>query len=122
MARPGRHAEMDLSPHQRCLALLARGALTVEDRSQLSSLPGEPAAWRALARSADDHGVVPTVVRNLRRLGWPGVPDDVRSHLETSERLNAARNAIIARGLRGVLERFARAGIPVVPLKGVTLA
>lgn len=94
----------------------------MEDRSQLSSLPGEPAAWRALARSADDHGVVPTVVRNLRRLGWPGVPDDVRSHLETSERLNAARNAIIARGLRGVLERFARAGIPVVPLKGVTLA
>src|SRR5262249_13607045 len=66
--------------------------------------------------------VLPTVVRNLRRLGWPHVPEQVRTELETSERLNTLRNRFLARGLRTILGRFAQAGIPVIPLKGVALA
>jgi hypothetical protein len=66
--------------------------------------------------------VFPAVVRNLRRLGWPHVPEGIRKELEAAERFNAVRNRLLARGLATILGRFARAGIPVIPLKGVALA
>jgi hypothetical protein len=68
------------------------------------------------------HGVLPLVTRNLKWLGYPGVPTEVRTELEVAAALNAARNAFFVRALTGVLERFDAAGIPVIPLKGVALA
>jgi hypothetical protein len=106
----------------RCLLLLARGDLTSEEQDRARGLLAQPLAWRDIARSADEHGVFPTVVRNLRRLGWPHVPDAIRNELEAAERLNAVRNRLLARGLGTILRRFAQAGIPVIPLKGVALA
>ena len=106
----------------RCLLLLARGDLTSEEQDRAHGLLAQPLAWPIIARSADEHGVFPTLVRNLRRLGWPHVSDAVRNELEAAERLNAARNRLLARGLVQILGRFAQAGIPVIPLKGVALA
>jgi Uncharacterised nucleotidyltransferase len=111
-----------LSAEQQCLALLARAELTGEEGRRIRGILAHPLGWNAIVQSAEDHGVVPTVVRNLRRLEWAGVPETTRRSLETSERLNAARNALIARGLRRILDRFGRDGIPVIPLKGVALA
>jgi hypothetical protein len=104
------------------LMLLARGELTAEEQDSARQLLAQPLAWRVVARSADEHGVFPAVVRNLRRLGWPHVPEPIRKELEAAERLNAVRNRLLARGLVRILERFAQAGIPVIPLKGVALA
>lgn len=64
----------------------------------------------------------PLVTRNLERLGFPGVPVEVRAELEAADRLNAARNMLFRRGLIDVLKRFREAGVPVIPLKGVALA
>ena len=113
---------MNASIEQRCLLLLARGELTAEQQAQARGFLGQPLAWHDIARSADDHGVFPTVARNLRRLGWPHVPEAVRNELEAAERLNAVRNRLLARGLVRILGRCAHAGIPVIPLKGVALA
>ena len=107
---------------QRCLLLLARHDLTAGEQDRARALVAQPLAWRDIARSADEHGVVPVVVRNLRRLGWPDVPEAIRKELEGAERLNAVRNRLLARGLGEILGRFARAGIPAIPLKGVALA
>lgn len=105
-----------------CLLLLARGDLTAAQQARARDLLGQPLAWRRIARSADEHGVVPLVVRNLRRLGWPGIAGAIRGELEAGERLNTVRNRLLARGLEAILGRFAGAGIPVIPLKGVALA
>jgi hypothetical protein len=105
-----------------CLLLLARGDLTTEEQGRARGLLAQPLAWRDILRSADEHGVFPAVVRNLRRLGWPHVPEGIRKELEAAERLNAVRNRLLARGLATILGRFAQAGIPVIPLKGVGLA
>lgn len=107
---------------QRALLLLARLELRPDIADRVLGLLGQSLAWRVIVHRAHTHGVFPTVVRNLRRLGWPHVPGEIRQELEASERLNAVRNRLLARGLRSVLERLVQAGIPVIPLKGVALA
>jgi hypothetical protein len=111
-----------VSPEQRCLLLLARGDLTADDKDSALTLLGQPLAWPTIAQQASEHGVAPTVVRNLRQLGWPGVPEELRKELEAAERLNAVRNTLLGRGLQGILGRFAQAEVPAIPLKGVALA
>jgi hypothetical protein len=104
------------------LLLLAQGELGPADQEVARGLLAQPVAWPAIRRWAFGHDVFPTVARNLRQLGWPGVPDAIRSEMEEAERLNAARNALLARTLARVLERLARVKVPVIPLKGVALA
>ena len=55
-------------------------------------------------------------------LGWPDVPPPVRAAFEAARRINAARNALVARALGRVLEGLGRVGVPVIPLKGVALS
>ena len=111
-----------VSSEQRCVLLLGQGDLASQGRDEARRLLAEPLAWQVLTRSAYEEGVYPAVARSLRRLGWLHVPEAIRTELETAERLNAARNALLARGLGKILERFDREGIPVMPLKGVALA
>jgi len=113
---------MSVTTELGCLLLLARGDLTAEEQDRARGLLAQPLAWRVIARSADEHGVFPALVRNLRRLAWPHVPEAIRKELEAAERLNAVRNRLLARGLATILGRFAQAGIPLIPLKGVALA
>jgi Uncharacterised nucleotidyltransferase len=113
---------MSESAEQRCLLLLTRGDLTAPEQARARGLLAKALPWATVSRAADEHGVLPLVVRNLRRLGWPHVPDATRKELEAAERLNAVRNRLLARGLGTILEQFGRAGIPVIPLKGVALA
>jgi hypothetical protein len=117
-----RDGPVGMPPEQGCLLLLARGELTAAERDRAERLLAQPLAWPAIAGWAHEHGVLPAVARNLRRLGWPHVPEAVRKKLEAAERLNAIRNRLLARGLETVLRRFVEAGIPVIPLKGVALA
>jgi hypothetical protein len=65
---------------------------------------------------------VPLAARSLGALGWPDVPSPVRAAFEAARRINAARNALVARALGRVLEGLGRAGVPVIPLKGVALS
>jgi Uncharacterised nucleotidyltransferase len=113
---------MSMAAELRCLLLLARGDLTAEEQGSACRLLAQPLAWRVITRSADEHGVFPAVARNLRRLGWPHVPEAIRKELEAAERLNAVRNRLLASGLARILGRLAHAEIPVIPLKGVSLA
>jgi hypothetical protein len=120
--RPDRAGRAGSSPEQGCLLLLARGELRGEERDRAGCLLAQPLAWPAIVGWAHEHGVLPAVARNLRRLGWLHVPDAIQKELEAAERLNAIRNRLLARGLETILGRFAEAGIPAIPLKGVALA
>ena len=106
---------------ERLLLLLARGTLPADSRERVHALSAG-IAWTRLLDQAEAHGVAPLVARNLDALGWPDIPPDVRAALEAARRLNAARNLLAARVLGRALDALGRAGVPVIPLKGVALA
>ncbi len=68
------------------------------------------------------HQVYPLVYRNLSDLGFSGVPEAVQSGLKSLYLANALRNQLLAEELARVLSLLGDAGIPVIPLKGVSLA
>jgi hypothetical protein len=113
---------MTRTTEQHCLLLLSRGELSADEQTRARALLAEALDWPAIAGAAEEHGVLPLVTRNLRWLGWPHVPATIRGQMEQTERLSAARNRLLARGLAMILEGFARTGIPAIPLKGVALA
>jgi hypothetical protein len=83
---------------------------------------GQDIQWSRFLQQAKANGVVPLVTRNLQQVGFPGVPTQVRAELETSYRRNAIRNALMRDELIRVLTALGQARVPVVPLKGLTLA
>jgi hypothetical protein len=105
----------------RLLRILARGDVPagLEDRAR--GLIGN-VSWSRLFDRAEAHGVVPLAARSLAALGWRDVPPPVRAVFDAARRINAARNALVARALGRVLEGLGRAGVPVIPLKGVALS
>jgi hypothetical protein len=110
------------SPEERLLLLLARGEPTDAEGDEARLLLSSDPDWTRVVRLADAHEVVPLVCRSLQRTGFDGVPPAARDALEASRRSTAARNALLARELAGVLRLLARAGVPAIPMKGVALA
>jgi hypothetical protein len=101
-----------------CL-LLARGKLSSGQRARALQLLATPPQWPLLRYS---HQVYPLVYRNLLELGFPGVPHGVQTELKSACLANAFRNQLFAEELARLLKLLGEAGIPVIPLKGVTLA
>jgi len=115
-------SETALSVEDRLVLILARGRLTAELRNELEDLLARTISWRRIVEQARIHGVLPLLVRNLKSLGYPGVPAEVRAELDVAAALNTARSSFFVRALTRVLARFDGAGIRVIPLKGVALA
>ena len=114
--------QADATPEDQLILLLARGALTPHVQAQALVLLAMPLRWDLILEGAVAHEVYPLLYRNLRRVGFPGVPADVCIKLEALYKVNAFRNAHLAEELARVLQLLEGAGIPTIPLKGVTLA
>src|SRR3989449_783066 len=104
-----------------CL-LLARGHLPPAARSRALELLAAPLRWDLLLSRAGAHEVTPLVYRNLGTLEFFGVPDPIRAQLTDAFRTNAVRSMLFAQELARLLRLLGEAGIPAIPLKGVTLA
>jgi hypothetical protein len=113
---------LDLSTEDELCLLLARGQLSPEVRERASKLLSTDLHWEALLARAREHQVFPLLYRNLHGLGFHGVPEAARAQLEKDFRANAAWNAFLAHELARVLRLLDDSGVPVIPLKGVTLA
>jgi hypothetical protein len=111
-----------VSPEARLVLLLARGTLAGEAAGPATTLLAGSLSWPEVLRLVRQHGVGPLFARNLARLGHGGVPAEARSALAAGQRLDAARNALLIRGLVQALALLAEAGIPAIPLKGPALA
>jgi hypothetical protein len=112
----------DMTPEDQLCLLLARGQLSLAARSRALELLASPLRWDLLLARAGAHEVTPLVYRNLASLDFSGVPDPVRAQLTDAFRTNAVRSMLFAQELARLLRLLNQAGVPSIPLKGVTLA
>jgi hypothetical protein len=106
-------------PEERLLcSILARGLRRVER----VRFPDEPIEWDKFLRLSDRHRVAPTVFRLIARDGAPPVPSPVLAALKQRHDANALSSLRLASLLLEVTRDFGRVGIPILPLKGVSLA
>lgn len=111
-----------MAPEDQLCLLLARGQLTLDEQARARQVLASPLRWPLLLERAHSHQVYPLVYRNLRELGFPGVPVAVQAALKGAYLTNALRNQLLAEELTRQLGLLGEVGIPVIPLKGVTLA
>jgi len=104
-----------------CL-LLARGKLSSEERARTLQFLATPLQWPLILERAYSHQVYPLLYRHLLELGFPGVPHEVQTERKSAYLANGFRNQLLAEELARLLKLLGEAGIPVIPLKGVTLA
>jgi hypothetical protein len=111
-----------MTPEDQLCLLLTRGYLTPEVPQRVLELLASPLQWRLILERAYTHQVYPLLYRSLGAIGFPGVPDAVQAKLKGAFLANAFRNQLLAEELARLLGLLGEAGIPVIPLKGVTLA
>jgi len=113
---------VDMTPEDQLCLLLARGQLSLGARSRALELLATPLRWNLLLARAGAHEVTPLVYRNLATLEFSGVPDPVRARLAHAFQINAIRSMLFSQELARLLRLLNQAGVPSIPLKGVTLA
>jgi hypothetical protein len=102
--------------------LLARGHLTPDLQQRILEFLASALQWPLVLERAYTHQVYPLLYRSLRELGFPNVPEAVQAELKGAFLANAFHNQLLAEELARLLGLLGEAGIPVIPLKGVTLA
>jgi Uncharacterised nucleotidyltransferase len=113
---------LSMAPEDQLCLLLARGQVSPEVRSRILQFLAAPLQWPLILERARTHQVYPLLYRNLRDLGFSGVPEAVQAELKGLYLANAFRNQLLAEELARLLRLLGEAGIRVVPLKGVALA
>jgi hypothetical protein len=84
-----------LTPEDELCLLLARGQLNPEERTRILEFLAIPLQWPLLLERAYSHQVYPLLYRNLRDLGFSGVPDAVQAELKGLYLANALRNQLL---------------------------
>jgi hypothetical protein len=110
------------SPESELLVWCARTHVTEELRTDISSRVQEPMDWGLMLDLAAYHGVFPLLYRNLSTICPSLVPGDTLTKLRQKTQACALLNRSLAQELRNLCDAFAERGVPVVPIKGATLA
>jgi hypothetical protein len=111
-----------MTPEDQLCLLLARGHFTPDLRQRIPEFLASALQWPLVLERAYTYEVYPLLYRNLRDLGFPGVPDAVQAELKGAFVANAFHNQLLTEELARLLGLLGEAGIPVIPLKGVALA
>jgi hypothetical protein len=111
-----------MTPEDQLCLLLARGHLTPDLQQRILEFLASALQWPLVLERAYTHQVYPLLYRSLRELGFPNVPEAVQAELKGAFLANAFHNQLLAEELARLLGLLGEAGIPVIPLKGVTLA
>jgi hypothetical protein len=82
-------------------------------QKQILQYLASPLQWPLVRERACAHQVYPLLYRNLRELGFPGVPPTVQAELKSAYLANALRNQLFAEELARLLKLLGEAGIPV---------
>lgn len=104
------------------LVWCARTAVTDELKESIQRRVQEPVDWAVVLDLAAYHGVGPLLYRNLSTCCSDLVPDEILTQLRQRTQAGAMLNRMLAHELIVLCEAFAAHGVPVIPIKGATLA
>lgn len=111
-----------LRPESELLIWCARTAVTDELKERIRQRVQEPLEWVVVLDLAGYHGVSPLLYRNLSTLCSGLVPAESLTQLRRRTQAGALLNRVLAQELVVLCEAFAAHGVPVMPIKGATLA
>jgi hypothetical protein len=111
-----------LAPEAELLVWCARTVLTDDFKSRIRRRVQESLDWSVLLQMAEYHGVSPLLYRSLSTLTPDLVPLEPMTYLRQKTQAGALLNRSLAHELINVYEAFQARGIPVIPIKGATLA
>lgn len=111
-----------LRPESELLIWCARTAVTDALKERIRQRVQEPLEWAVVLDLAGYHGVGPLVYRNLSTLCSGLVPAESLTQLRRRTQAGALLNRVLTQELVVLCEAFAAHGVPVMPIKGATLA
>lgn len=100
----------------------ARRRINEGEDVRLQDLTVQVEDWEYLLRTAQRHGLMPFLYRQLKAAGSRAVPAEVLSRLRDQFFNNAARNLLLTEELHKILALFEDEGIEALPYKGPALA
>ena len=104
------------------LVWCARTSMPEELKPCICQRVMEPLDWSVLLNLAGYHGVLPLLYRNLSALCSNLVPADTLARLRQKTQAGALLNRSLIHELGSVCEAFGMQSVPVIPIKGATLA
>ncbi|SPP66706.1 nucleotidyltransferase domain-containing protein [Nitrospira lenta] len=110
------------SPEAELLIWCARTCVTEELRAQICARVQEPLDWGLILDLAAYHGVLPLLYRSLSTSCPALVPAEILTKLRQKTQACALLNRSLAQELGRLCDAFAADHVPVVPIKGATLA
>ncbi len=113
---------MNLSPEWELVLSSARAGLRGGKGPSIHPVPSAPFGWRRAATIACQNRVGPLVYSALRSLSMPPDAKGALELLKGAYVATAARNAVLFRALKTVLEVLSAERTPVIVLKGAALA
>jgi hypothetical protein len=114
--------QFPLRPESELLVWCARTVVTEELKARIRQRAQEPLDWGGVLDLARYHGVGPLLYRNLSTLCSDLVPAEALTQLRQRTQAGALVNRVLAQELVVLCEAFAAHGVPVMPIKGATLA
>src|SRR5512147_912439 len=114
--------QFSLRPESELLVWCARTVVTDELRARIRQRVQEPLDWGGVLDLAWHHGVGPLLYRNLSTACSDLVPAEALALLRQRTQAGALLNRVLAQELVVLCEAFAARGVPVMPIKGATLA
>ncbi|MDH3446295.1 MAG: nucleotidyltransferase family protein, partial [Deltaproteobacteria bacterium] len=109
-------------PEYELILLLARGTVSPPLQERARSLLSKPLDWDGIVNRVAVEEVYPLFYRNLRNLGFDGVPAHGRKRIRDLAKINALQSTLLGEELARLLKILSAAGIPTIPLKGGVLA
>ena len=114
--------QFSLRPESELLLWCARTSVTDEIKECIWQRVQEPLDWGIVLDLAGYHGVGPLLYRNLSTHCSDLVPAESLTQLRQKTQAGALLNRLLAQELVTLCEAFAAHGVPVIPIKGATLA
>lgn len=122
MTAPPMVRQFPLAPEAELLVWCARTGLTDDFRNRIRRRVQESLDWSVLLQMAEYHGVSPLLYRSLSTLTSDLVPLELMTHLRQKTQAGVLLNRSLAQELISLCEAFQARGVPVIPIKGATLA
>ncbi len=114
--------QFSLRPESELLVWCARTVVTDELKVRIQQRVQEPLDWEYVLNLAQYHGVGPLLYRNLSTLCSDLVPAESLTQLRQRTQAGALLNRLLVQELVVLCDAFVAQGVPVMPIKGATLA